>query len=161
MNTPPPSRRKTTKSVAIRRPKGDPESTRDESTVETAPPPRERKATAPDVPRPRKTTTRSDGKAVRGPESARPRRDSRTDASSKAAEPPRRDTKSSAKAATTPPRSRRDSKAPKDDDVLVVAEAPPAPKGKAPFRTTGDLPEPEGTRYSVIPSPRSPKKPAR
>ena len=158
MNKPPP-RRKTTKSVTVRRPESEPESTREKNATEPAPVSRDRKPTTPDLPRARKSSSRADGKAQRGPESARPRRDSRADADTKATEPPRRDTKGVTKSVTVPPPSRRDSKSPKEP----AAEAPPATKAKvhAPFRTTGDLPEPEGTRYSVIPSPRTPKKPAR
>jgi len=170
----PPSRRKTTKSVAIRRPDTEPESSRGRELAETAPPPRERKPTVPDMPRARKTT--KDVKAQQGAETARPRRDTRGEANGAETARPRRDTRgegnsappppsrrdskaAAGKRASAPPR-RRDSKEPKISTLEAEAAATltlPVDK-HAPFRVSGDLPDPEATRYSVIPSPRSTKK---
>ncbi len=167
----PPSRRKTTKSVAIRRPpNSEPESVRPRDSgrprdsvrardaAETAPPPRAGKATVPDMPRARRNS-KGEMKAQEGTETTRPRRPSRADG--KAAEPPpRRDTKAGTKRATVPPRTKRDSKAPKEDADLEANAVSIKVRVDAPFRISGELPDPEGSRYSVIPSPRTKKKPA-
>jgi hypothetical protein len=157
---PPPSKRKTSKS-AIRR-SDAPESSRgrDRAVVDTAPPARERRTTAPEVPKSRKNS--KELTAQQGAETARPRRQSPSDtkADAKTLEPPsRRDSKANgAKGASAPPRGKRDTKNPPknpDDGVSMHLRM------DAPFRVSGDLPDPDAARYSVIPSPRTKKKPTK
>ncbi len=173
-----PSRRKTTKSVAIRRPDSEPEPTRAQRNAETAPP-RAGKATVPAIPKPRKTTKadlkaqketvrprrepREDPRAESTPPSSRrDAREAKEDARSESAPPSRRDSKAASKRGTVPPRTKRDSKAPKTDGAKDGDNGPHIRvRVDAPFRVTAELPDPQATRYSVIPSPRPPRKPAR
>ncbi len=156
--TKPPLRHRTTKSVAVRRAPGDAPPPR-KGEVDGTAPARDHE-TVPDMPRQRRPS-KADGAAAKA-ETTRARRDTKGD------DPPssRRDTKN-IKQPTVPPRSGRDSKAPKrDSKAPKESPLPPADeallvsvRGAAPFRVSGELLDPEGTRYSVIPAPRSSKKP--
>ena len=114
-------------------------------------------------------STKSDTKAQQRSETTRPQRDSkaptnRRPTNEETTPPSRRESRGSSKRPTAAPtRAKRESRAPREVEIVEdpdhEAVTVKRPAVDAPFRVTGHLPDPDATRYSVIPTPTSSHRP--